>query len=245
VSTRNKQSGGYKSKLLQKVKAQSTKYTMGIFKDLLGMGASGASKDDIDKWASTHGYELGAGSRNAAGPQVLGVSSGVTWRMEWGTPSRDYIPTMELRVRAELAEEFRPYGLLASRRLFEVLQQRAFSLFTDSLQTMPGANLPEELRWVSILQEYPGVPQVLRPQLAVAGTPPLVFNKFWDNLMENWQQSDVLKGWDGSDNPLIVMMTRGRLYVRMSISGPTMAELEFSRALLEAVCRHLPILSKG
>jgi hypothetical protein len=165
--------------------------------------------------------------------------------MEWGSPSRDYIPNIELRVRAETPNEFRPYGLLASRRLWEVLQQRAFSVFTDSLQTMPGLNLPEELRWVSVLQEYPGVPQQLRPGVAVAGTPPVVFNRFWDSMMADWAQSKEIAGWNGQEQPMIVMLTRGRLYLRMSTTGPTLVDLDVATKVLEVVCKHVSILDAG
>jgi hypothetical protein len=215
---------------------------MGILRDLLGFGSTGASGEDVGKWIERYDYEVGVGSRNAQGQQISGTSSGIAWRMEWGAPSRDYIPNIELRVRAEVGYEFKPYGLLASRRLYEALMQRAFSLFTDSLQTMPGTSLPEELRWVSTLKEYAEFPQQLRPQLAVSGTPPLVFNRFWNGMAEDWQQSKILKEWDGGKNPLIVMMTRGKLYIRMSIEGPSIDELEIMREVIGLTCKHIPLL---
>jgi hypothetical protein len=218
---------------------------MGLIRDLLGFGASSASTEDIQKWAKEHGYALSEGSRNAQGPQISGDSAGIGWRIEWGAPSRDYIPNTELRAKAEYGQDFKPYGLLASRRLYEALQQRAFSIFTDSLQTMPGTNLPEELRWVSVLQEYPGFDPSLRAQLAVAGTPPLVFNRYWDALAEEWMLSQTLREWEGTRNPLIVMAMRGKLYFRMSVEGPTIDELNIAKVLLDRACKHLPILAKG
>ena len=71
----------------------------------------------------------------------------------------------ELRARAELKLDREASVLIMSRPLKEMLEKRAYGIYTDTVQTTAAPSLTEEMRWLA-----------LYPEVGWNGLP----NAFWD-----------------------------------------------------------------
>ncbi|RYG27392.1 MAG: hypothetical protein EON93_20650, partial [Burkholderiales bacterium] len=110
-----------------------------------------AALDDIAVWARDAGLEYTA--RENSGFVISGQAFDVNWRLERAAPVRDFIHGAELRGRTEMGLNSDLAVLVMNRHLKEALENRAFAEFTDTLRTVADAQLPEEVRWLSMYEE--------------------------------------------------------------------------------------------
>ena len=108
--------------------------------------------DDVSKWAGTKGFAF-TGSSEGTGFVLSGKIDKKPWKLERGKSTRNYIRGEELRARAELQLNDDVAVLIMNRPLKEVLEKRAYEIFTDTLQTTVDPSLPEEMRWLSMYPE--------------------------------------------------------------------------------------------
>ncbi|RYG06732.1 MAG: hypothetical protein EON92_19645, partial [Burkholderiales bacterium] len=100
-----------------------------------GAPSSQLAHGPISEWAATQGFAFSAQSPNQSF-SIKGRVGGKSWRLELGPPTRNYIMGEELRARSELGVNDDVAVLVMSRPLKESLEKKAYSLYTDSLQTM-------------------------------------------------------------------------------------------------------------
>lgn len=84
---------------------------------------------------------------------VSGVLDGHPWRLERAPASRDYLVGEELRGKAELGIRGSVTVVIMNRVLKETLEKRAYSLYTDTLETQASPVLTEEMRWLALYPE--------------------------------------------------------------------------------------------
>ena len=104
------------------------------------------------EWAGLQGLsctvEAGEGTFCVNGELV-----GHPWRLERAPASRDYLVGEELRGRAEIGISPQVTVVLMNRALKETLEKRAYSLYTDTLETQASPVLTEEMRWLALYPE--------------------------------------------------------------------------------------------
>ncbi|HQS31326.1 hypothetical protein [Polaromonas sp.] len=147
---------------------------------------------------------------------VSGELGGHPWRVERAPASRDYLVGEELRGRAEIAINGHVTVVIMNRALKEMLEKRAYSLYTDTLETQASPVLTEEMRWLALYPEagWDSLSDAFFHRYAILAerradamawlTPELV---------------ELLMGWPepAPDNtvPFILMLMRGKAHLRM------------------------------
>lgn len=147
---------------------------------------------------------------------VSGKMGGHPWRVERAPASRDYLVGEELRGRAEIGINAQVTVVIMNRALKETLEKRAYSLYTDTLETQASPLLMEEMRWLALYPEagWDSLPDEFFHRYAILAerrtdamtwlTPELVA------LLMEWPEP-------APDNtvPFILMLMRGKAHLRM------------------------------
>jgi hypothetical protein len=150
---------------------------------------------------------------------VHGMVAGKAWKLERAAASRNYITGEEVRGRADIAIDPQISVIIMNRPLKEVLEKRAYALYTDSLETEASPTLMEEMRWLALY------PQVGWDRVA---------DSFWHRYAVmtghrahamNWitpKLADLLMAWPepgpAADVPFILMVMRGKVHLRMQLT---------------------------
>lgn len=174
-----------------------------------------------------------------------GQWAGHPLRMESAPPQRDYLRGHELRLRLDLGLSDHWSLMVMNRALKQHLEQAAYSGYTDPVQTTARLKLTEEMRWLSMFGE-------------VGWT--RMSPDFWTRFgvlaecredAQAWLDEalvDALMGLpaadDGQQIPLIMMLTRGRLYLRTQHDRSDSLKLDLFLALAQtaaqSACRLTP-----
>lgn len=192
----------------------------------------------MSEWASTRGLRLSA-SDNSGALGLEGKIRGKRWRMELGRPTRNFIRGEELRGRAELGIDEDAAVLVINRTLKEALDKRAYSIYTDQLQTSVDSNLPEEMRWLAIYDEvgWDALPQVFWERYAVLADRP-------ENAMA-WVDialASALLEWPkpgpAAETPFMLMLLRGKGYLRMEYRPANLGTLQHAVLIFSNACEN-------
>jgi hypothetical protein len=192
----------------------------------------------VSEWASLQGYTLQEGNSEARSRAsehftLSGRVGSKTWRLESGRPSRSFISGLELRARAELGLPEELAVMVMNRGLKELLEKNAFAAYTDSLQTVQDAQLGEELRWITSYEELrsPQWEPAFVQHLAVLADQPAPALRWLDaTLMHDllhWP-SDLVT----PHTPLVLQITRGKLYLRLQYTSGDIPTLEHAVRVL-------------
>ena len=217
-------------------------------KKLLGAGAakvpeSEMPRDDTQRvaaWAKQQGYHFAAHAAtpgHAAGFKLDTLLQGHPWHMECGRPSRDFILTQELRGRSELGVLGSVSVVVMNRPLKVALEKRAYALYTDSLHTSVDPKLPDEMRWLAVFPEvgWHEVPPVFFERYAVlAGKREHASTWIGEELataMLNWPL-----GGPTAETPFVLMLLRGKCYIRMEYSVTDLATLQQAVRVFRSAC---------
>lgn len=187
----------------------------------------------VSEWASMQG--LSYTDRGGKSYTMEGKIGGKPWRLEQGKPSRDFIKGIELRARGEMGLNEDIAVMVMTRSLKNDLDKRAFSLYTDTLQTQVDPHLPEEMRWLSMYEEvgWEGLGQVFLDEYAI-----LADDR--DNAV-SWLTAELagrLLAWPSSepDVPRVLMVLRGKVYLRMQINEGDIPTLEHATTVFTTAC---------
>lgn len=167
----------------------------------------------------------------------MGAVGNKPWKIERGPSSRDYIRGEELRGRAELKINDDAAVLIMNRPLKDVLEHRAYKMYTDTLQTTAEPGLPEEMRWLAMY------PEVGWDSLS---------NAFWARyavMAEHrsdariWlvpELAELLMSWPepapGAQVPFILILLRGKAYLRMQYAPADMPTLRHAATVFTSAC---------
>ncbi len=201
-------------------------------------GTVGAALDmgALAQWCEASGVRLSA--RERGGIKLDGRVKGHAWRMELGRPSRDFIHGEELRARAELGLDENAVVLLMSRELKEQLEKRAFSLYTDPLQTTVDPNLPEEMRWLAMFEEF-GWDDIGKPffeRFAVlSDSRERAMSWLTPELAQDFMAMPGAEA-AGCDVPVVFMVLRGKAYLRVQHSPPSQETLQRAHTVFVHGC---------
>lgn len=198
--------------------------------------SSQLASTQVSEWAGTQGFGF-TGMEAGKGFSLTGRVSGKSWRMELGRPSRNFIRGEELRARAELGINEDAAVLVMNRPLKEALEKKAYSIYTDSLQTTADPNLPEEMRWLSMYEEvgWDSLPRPFWDRYAVLADQRENALAFMDAGL-----ADLLMGWPDPapmpEVPFMLMLLRGKAYLRMEYNPAEMPTLQHAATIFTSAC---------
>lgn len=201
-----------------------------------GVPSSQLAHGPVSEWAATQGFAFSAQSSNQSF-SVKGKVGGKSWRLELGPPTRNYIMGEELRARSDLGVNDDAAVLVMSRPLKESLEKKAYSLYTDSLQTMADPSLPEEMRWLAVYNEvgWDGLPREFWERYSVLADKR-------ENAMA-WINPDLarqLMVWPepgpSAEVPFLVLLLRGKVYLRMEYRPADMPTLQHAAGIFTSAC---------
>lgn len=197
---------------------------------------SQAASNEVSQWANAQGFAF-TGMGNGFSFALEGHVGGKPWRIERGRPTRNFIRGEEVRARAELGIDEDAAVLVMNRPLKEALEKKAYSIYTDSLQTTADPNLPEELRWLSMYEEF-GWESLPRP--------------FWDRYSVLADQRERALAWidpglaelmmtwpepaPSAEVPFMLMLLRGKAYLRMEYTPADMPTLQHAAHIFTNAC---------
>jgi len=192
--------------------------------------------DAVLAWAGKQGFDYASAGKDQ-GLVLSGKILGKPWKLESGASSRDYIRGQELRARAELDVDGDRSVLIMSRPLKETLEQQAYAIYTDTLQTTADPSLPEEMRWLAMYEEFGW--RSLAPE-------------FWERYTVLADQRDHALAWIdcklaelllqwpqpgvSAKTPFILMLLRGKAYLRMQYCPDDMATLQHAAVIFTSAC---------
>jgi hypothetical protein len=190
----------------------------------------------VSEWAATQGFGFSV-DRTGHGVTLEGEVSGKPWRLQLGSPSRPYIRGEEVRARAELGIDEDVAVVIMNRPLKEALEKQAYHIYTDDLQTSIDSRLPEEMRWLAIYDEvgWDSLP-----------------SEFWDRYAVMSGQCNIALAWIGpalarlmmdwpeaapsAEVPFVMMLLRGKAYLRMEYSPADLATLQHAALIFTNAC---------
>lgn len=186
---------------------------------------AGLDRRPVAAWAKQQGHVFKQ-VPESDGFAVEGRHGRFAWRLEWGPPQRSYIASRELRLRIDLGLPPDLQMMVLSRSLFDRLEHQTFEDFTQDTRTYAGSEMPEEMRWVAMWAQVPLPGQRdLRQTVAALGVNPEAAAAWLEGpcaaeLLA--ARSDLLL----HQPPFVLMCQRGRLYLRMELAQPEVAELQ-------------------
>lgn len=207
--------------------------------------APGPEWREVAEWAK-HNKLKYKREQEGEGFVVSGGMESKPWRLEWGPPQRHYIDGHELRLRMELGLSPNLQVLLVSQRLAETLERQTFEQYTESTQTVIDVDTPEEMRWLAMFSKVPfqGAREV-RSRFSLVGNTAAEAES-WVNGALARQLEEAVNGFLQHDPPFVLMLLRGRAYLRMQMPDPKVAQIAQAVALFEvAVLQALRVAGVG
>ncbi|WP_238587643.1 hypothetical protein [Caenimonas sp. SL110] len=190
----------------------------------------------MSEWAATQGFGF---SIDGSGHEVAlqGNINGKPWRMQIGRPTRNYILGEELRARAELAVRDEVAVLVMNKPLKEALEKKAYSMFTDPLQTQIDPSLPEEMRWLAMFEEvgWEGPSQEFWERYSVL-TDRRENAMAWIEPQLAMMMTDWPEPAPSVEVPFMILILRGKAYLRMEYSPAGMPTLRHASLIFQTCC---------
>lgn len=190
----------------------------------------------VAEWAGAHGLSY-SGEADGKRFTLTGTVGGRPWKLERSRSTRDYIEGDELRVRAELRVHDDASVLIMSRPLKETLDRRAYAMYTDTLQTTVDPKLPEEMRWMALYPEvgWDRLPKVFWSRYSVMSDRRNYAMDWIDPDLAAMLVSGPERGPE-SQLPFIMMLLRGKAYLRMQFAPDDIATLARAAAVFTKAC---------
>jgi hypothetical protein len=198
-------------------------------------GSPGNDWTAAQEWAEQRRFSFKR-TRDSAGFVIDAGTASTGWRMEWGPSQRPYISGSELRLRGEIGAVDLQMVVL-SRQLMEAMEKAVFEQFTEGLQTRADTSTPEEMRWLVM---FPKVPtnelRGMREHFGAASSVPLWLPQWLDGpLAAELKQARAT--WLAAEDPLALVIQRGRLTLRTAMPTLDAARLTAVLALFDVALR--------
>jgi hypothetical protein len=205
-------------------------------KRLFARTAPGGPGADIADWARARQFSHRPVRGDAEGFVVEGRLGAQPWRLEWGPSQRSYIEGTELRLRAELGLPSDLQLLVLDRLLQSSMEKAVFEQYVESVQTRIDDQTPPEMRWLVMYAKLGGAELgALRERFAAVSQAKTWLMQWLDGPLTPTLLSAPL----ATGQPLVLMISRGRLTLRTALADPQPADLDawlrlFHQAMREA-----------
>ena len=151
-----------------------------------------------------------------------GQIQGKPYKIERGSPSREYVQGVELRARCDLSVSPNAVLMVVNRHLKKSLDENTYSAFTDTMETMVNSNLPEEVLWMTMYGEvgWHDLNERFVNDYCILAEDKQIARALIDSKLEK-----LLSNWPTrrTTNPLVIMLMRGRVYFRMQFDDDSFA----------------------
>ena len=215
------------------------------FKKLISRPPPGPDWREVSEWAKRHklGFKREVEGQGFA---LIGGLESKPWRLEWGPPQRSYIEGNELRLRMELGLSPNLQMLLISQPLLEALERQTFERFTESTQTVIDGATPEEMRWLAMVPKVPyKASKEVRMRFGLLGNVPEEAAAWLDGALA-LQVEKAAEGFLKHEPPFVLMLLRGRAYLRLQLIEPDVRHMGAAIAVFEtAVLQALRVAGLG
>lgn len=189
---------------------------------------------ELADWARSREYNFRPVRGEESGFVAEGRLGAQPWRLEWGPSQRPYIEGAELRIRAELGLPPALQAMVLDRTLQAVMEKAVFEQYVESVQTRIDDQTPPEMRWL-----------VMYPKLGSSE-----LGALRDRFAAVSQARDWLARWiDGAlgqallaaplvtGQPMVLMVSRGRLVLRTQLPEPVPQDLDAWLRLFHSAMR--------
>lgn len=187
----------------------------------------------LARWADGAGLAL-THPEGSADFSLSGPLAGKALRLDRTASTRDYIEGAELRARVALGVATDLSVMVINRALRDRLEHAAYQGYTDRVRTTLDASMPEEVRWLAMLDEVGwergAVPTFWSHYACVADTREHAQAWLSPALMQ------ALLDWPTAADPvlpLILQLQRGKLYLRCAFAPQDLPTLQHVLRLLE------------
>lgn len=215
------------------------------FRKLISRPPPGPDWREVAEWAKLNKLKFKR-EHEGVGFVVDGGMDSKPWRLEWGPPQRNYIEGHELRLRMELGLSPNLQMLLISQPLLETLERQTFERFTESTQTVIDGATPEEMRWLAMFPKVPyKASKDVRMRFGLVGSTPAEANAWVEGALAR-QMEEAAVGFLKTEPPFVLMLLRGRAYLRMQLPEPAVPVISQAVAVFEvAVLQALRVAGLG
>lgn len=209
------------------------------FKRLLSGRPAAPDWRAVSDWAASHKLTFKR-EHEGEGFVIDGGLDSKPWRLEWGPPQRVYIEGRELRLRMELGLPSNLQLLLMSQPLLETLESQMFERYTETTQTVIDGATPEEMRWLAMFSKVTyKADRDVRMRFGLVGSPALSAASWVEGALVQ-QLEEAGRGFLKKEPSFLVMVLRGRVYLRMQMLEPEVPMIAqavslFETAVIQAV----------
>ena len=206
------------------------------FKKLISRQPPGPDWREVSDWAKANklGFKR---EHEGVGFVIDGGMESKPWRLEWGPPQRLYIEGHELRLRMELGLSPNLQMLLLSQPLLETLERQTFERFTESTQTVIDGATPEEMRWLAMFPKVPyKASKDVRMRFGLVGNVPIEASHWVEGPLAR-QMDEAALGFLKNEPPFVLMLLRGRVYLRMQMPEPKVQLIAQAVSVFEVAVR--------
>lgn len=192
--------------------------------------------DPVSEWAATQGFTFSTEVAGAAFA-LQGRVGGKPWRMEVGRPSRRYVQGGELRARAELDIDPEVLLMVMNRPLRDELVKQAYATYTESLQTSIDRSLPEEMRLLAMHDEvgWDSLPPAFWARWSLVAEDRAHALAWLDPRLAGQLQDWPAPGL-GAEVPFMLMVLRGKAYLRMQHGAQQFPALQHAATVFTTAC---------
>jgi hypothetical protein len=191
----------------------------GRIKSALNSRSAPAPVDDpVARWAT--GHFISHKRQAPARFELRGLLLDKPFRATCDASSRPYIKGLEMLARIDLGLPPSGQVIVMSRVVRQALEKQANELYSaavDSVQTSAQV-LPEELRWLSLFRQgiWTGPQSLFWERYAVLTDEPDLAKRWLDDEAIEFLLSGT--GEASAAVPLIVMLMRGKCYLRLQVN---------------------------
>lgn len=166
-----------------------------------------------------------------------GQIQGKPCKIERGSPSRQYVAGVELRARCDLGVSPNALLLIVNRHLKKSLDESTYSAFTDTMETMANTHSPEDVLWMTMYGEvgWPDLGERFANDYCI-----LAEDKRHARALVDEKLVQLLTSWPKHriTNPIVIMLMRGRVYLRMQFDDESLT-LDHALSCLTRLCENI------
>lgn len=207
------------------------------FRHMFDKGPDIAQSAALQRWAERHGHAYRK-VRDAAGCVIEGRLGPQAWRIEWGASQRSYIDGCEIRLMADLGLSHSLMAMVLNRVLMAAMEKEVYEQYVNDVQTRIDTDTPAEMRWLVMYAklENPDL-GLLKDRFGAVGSVPPWLLQWLSGDLRNALTATI--GEVRSDQPFVLVVSRGRLTLRTAMPAPDAEKLTmwfsvFEQALVAA-----------
>lgn len=188
------------------------------FRHLFDKGPDVARAVAMQRWADTHGHAFRR-VRDAGGCVIEGASGRQAWRIEWGDSQRSYIEGCEIRLIADLGLPHSLMAMVLNRVLMAAMEKAVYDQYVNDVQTRIDTDTPAEMRWLVMYAKLEAADLgSLKDRFGAVGSVQPWLLQWLSGALREALMATI--GEVRSDQPFVLVVSRGRLTLRTAMPAP-------------------------